>query len=164
MKTVTVGTYRKDKLYPKVVRAVASLLRDSDEISPVAVFMRSGNLSPKDYEAWRRGQVPCLERVFQGNLSKANRYLRILRFHVHDLNMLPLQHTYKQYGTKRILRFSLSGDAGVEQAYARHFRWNQSKEKKQSYIEQALPEKIVAGPTSKTASFQDTVSKAPEQA
>ncbi|TVR00688.1 MAG: hypothetical protein EA399_03090 [Desulfovibrionales bacterium] len=163
MKNVTVGTYRKDKLYPRVVWAVASLLRDLDEISPVAVFMRTGNLSSKDYEAWRRGQVPCLERVFQGNLSKANRYLRILRFHVHDLNMVPSQHTYRQYGRKRILRFSLSGDAGVEQAYARHFRWNQSKEKKQAYIEQALSENIVAEATSKIALFQDPVSPPRDQ-
>ncbi|WP_459938587.1 hypothetical protein [Desulfonatronum parangueonense] len=163
MKTVTIGTYRKDKLYPRVVRAVASLLRDSDEISPVAEFMQTGNLAPKDYEAWRRGQVPCLERVFQGNLSKANRYLRILRFHVHDLNMVPSRHTYRQYGTKRTLRFSLSGDPGVEQACARHFRWNQSKEKKQAYIEQALSESNVAEPTSENGTFHDAVSKAPER-
>lgn len=163
MKKVTVGTYRKDKLYPKVVRAVATLLKESDEISPVALLMQVGNLTPKDHDAWRRGRLEYLERVFQGSLSKANRYLRILGFHAHDLNMVPSQHTYKQHGKKRILRFSRSGDAGVEKSYARHFRWNQSQEKKQTHIAQALAEQNVAEATSKTAPFQGTVSEASER-
>ncbi|MBT7066176.1 MAG: hypothetical protein HN919_07720 [Verrucomicrobia bacterium] len=140
MKKVTVEAYRKDKLYPKVVRAVACLLKDSDEISPVTIMLQIGNLTPQDYDDWRRGRIPCLERVFQGSLSKANRYLLIIGFHAHDLNMVPSNHTYKQSGSKRILRFSRSGDAGVEKSYARHFRWNQSQEKKHAHIAQALSE------------------------
>jgi len=140
MKKVTVGTYQKDKLYPKVVRATAELLRESDEISPVTVLMKIGNLTPQDYDAWRRGRIPYLERAFQGSLSKANRYLRIIGFHAHDLNMVPTQHAYRQTGKKRILRFSRSHDPNVEKSYARHFRWNQSHEKKQKLIERTLSE------------------------
>jgi hypothetical protein len=140
MKKVTVSTYRKDKLYPKVVRGTAELLKESDEISPVAILMQVGNLTPQDHEAWRRGRIPYLERVFQGSLSKANRYLHIIGFHAHDLNMVPRQHTYRQLGKKRILRFSRSHDPNVEQAYARHFRWNQSQKKKQALIERTLSE------------------------
>ncbi len=58
MKKVSLGTYRKDTLYPKVVRATAALLKESDEISPVAILMKIGNLAPKDYDAWRRGRIP----------------------------------------------------------------------------------------------------------
>jgi hypothetical protein len=36
----------------------------------VAILLQMSNLIPKDYESWRRGQVPYLERVFQGNLEK----------------------------------------------------------------------------------------------
>lgn len=140
MKKVTVGTYRKDSLYPKVVRATAALLRESDEISTVALLMKIGNLIPVDHDAWRHGRVPYLERVFQGSLSKANRYLRIIGFHAHDLNMIPSQHTYRQIGKKRILRFSRSGDENIEKSYARHFRWNQSQEKKQEYVNRILSE------------------------
>ncbi len=136
MKTVTVGTYRNDTLYPRVAQAVASLLKDSDEISPVSVLMIIGCLMPKDYDAWRRGQVPYLERVIQGSLSKASRYVRILGFHAHELNMVSKQRTYVQQGKTRILRFSRSGNAGVEKSYAKHFFWNQSASKKQAYIEQ----------------------------
>ncbi|MFP4087660.1 MAG: hypothetical protein ACLFUL_12800 [Desulfobacteraceae bacterium] len=140
MKKVTVGTYRQDKLYPKVVRATAELLRESDEISPVAILMKIGNLTPQDHDAWRRGRIPYLERVFQGSLSKANRYLRIIGFHAHDLNMVPSQHAYRQTGKKRILRFSRSGHLNIEASYARHFRWNQSQKKKQDLIERTLTE------------------------
>ena len=131
MKKITVSTYKKDKYYPGIVKATLHILKESDEISPVAILLQMSNLIPKDYESWRRGQVPYLERVFQGNLAKANRILRIIGFHAHDLNMVPRQHSYLQKGTNRPLRFSKTGDDGVETAYSRHFRWNQSQEKKQ---------------------------------
>ena len=135
---VTLKGYRKDKYYPSVVRAVARLLAESDEISPVAVLLEMGNLLPKHHDAWRRGRVPYLERVFQGNLSKANRILRIIGFHMHDLNMVPHQHTYRQIGKKRLLRFSKSGIPKIEKAYSRHYRWNKSPEKKRQAVEQRL--------------------------
>ncbi len=89
MKKVTLNTYRKDKYYSRVVRAVAKILLRSDVIAPVEVLLEMGNLNKKNLDAWRKGQVPYLERVFEGSLSKANRILRIIGFHVHDLNMVP---------------------------------------------------------------------------
>jgi hypothetical protein len=89
MKKVTVNAYRKDKYYPRVVRAVAKVLSKSDVVAPIEVLIEMGNLSKKNHEAWRKGQVPYLERVFEGSLSKANRILRIIGFHTHDLNMVP---------------------------------------------------------------------------
>ena len=77
--------------------------------------------------------MPYLERVFEGNLSKANRILRIIGFHAHDLNMVPSNTHYYQWGKgkKRTLRFSKSGDKKLEEAYAKHYLWNQSMELKQ---------------------------------
>ena len=140
MKKVTVGTYKKDTLYPKVVKATARILKRSDVICPVEVLLEMGNLEPKAHEAWYLGQVPYLERVFQGSLSKANRILRIIGFHAHDLNMVPSQHTYRQKGKKIALRFSKSGNPRLEGTYARHFKWNQSQEKKRMLIEKTLSE------------------------
>jgi hypothetical protein len=87
--------------------------------------------------------VPSLERVFAGSLSKANRILRLLGFHVHDLNMLPRRTVYHQWGqgTNRLLRFSKSGNQDVEKAYATHYVWNQSQEKKRHVIAQSMPER-----------------------
>jgi len=132
MKKITVNSYRQDKYYPSVVRAFAGLLSRSDVISPVEVLLEMGRLSRKDHEAWRRGQVPYLERVFAGNLSHANRILRIIGFHAHDLNMVPRHTVYHQWGSgkNRILRFTKSGDRNIENAYCRHYLWNRSQEKK----------------------------------
>src|SRR5216684_9083691 len=122
MKQVTVHTYRQDKYYPRVVRAVANILARSDVVAPVEVLMEMGNLTQKNHEAWSRGHVPYLERVCEGSLSKANRILRLIGFHVHDLHMLPRRTVYHQWGqgTTRLLRFSKSGHPDVEKAYATH--------------------------------------------
>jgi len=96
MKQVTVHTYRQDTYYPRVVRAVATILARSDVVAPVDVLLEMGNLTPQNYEAWYRGHVPSLERVFAGSLSKANRILRLIGFHVHDLDMVPRRTVYYQ--------------------------------------------------------------------
>ena len=142
MKQITVNTYRKDKYYPRVVRAIGKILARTDVVFPSDILIEMGNLSNKNYESWRKGQVPYLERVFEGSLSKANRILRIIGFHVHDLNMVPRQTVYRQWGKgkKRILRFSKSGDPNIEKAYSRHYSWNQSPQKKRIAINNALPE------------------------
>jgi len=141
MKQVTVNTYRQDKYYPRVVRAVATILSRSEVVAPVEVLMEMGNLTQKNHEAWYRGQVPYLERVFEGSLSKANRILRIIGFHVHDLHLVPRRTVYYQWGKgkDRILRFSKSGHQDVEKAYATHYVWNQSQEKKRHVITQSMP-------------------------
>ncbi len=145
MKRVTANTYRKDKYYPRVVRAVGKILARADVVAPTEILIEMGNLSQKNYEAWRKGKVPFLERVFEGNLSKANRILRIIGFHVHDLNMVPKINHYHQWckGKKRALQFSKSGDKKLEEAYSRHYLWNQSPEKKQEIIERAKAEQVI---------------------
>jgi len=142
MNKVTVSTYRKDKYYPRVVRAFAHILDRSDVVAPVDVLMEMGNLAQKNHDLWRQGKVPHLERVFEGNLSKANRILRIIGFHAHDLNMVPSTTVYNKWGKgkKQALQFSKSGDKKLEDAYSRHFLWNQSPEKKLEFIKRAKPE------------------------
>ena len=136
MKKVTLGSYKKDKYYPRVVRAVARILMRSDVVAPVEVLIEMGNLSKKNLEAWRGGEVRYLEGVFEGNLSKANRILRIIGFHAHDLNMVPRETTYRaSAGKRKILRFSKYGVEAIERAYSRHYKWNQSPEKKPNIIQ-----------------------------
>jgi len=145
MKKVTVTTYRKDKYYPRVVRAISKILSKSDVVAPVDVLIEMGSLSKNNQDAWRQGKVPYLERVFEGSLSKANRILRIIGFHAHELNMVPKMTHYHQWGKgkKRALQFSKSGDRNIEEAYSRHYLWNQSPEKKQGIIDRAKPEHAI---------------------
>ncbi len=124
MKQLTVANYRKDQLYPVVVRAVEELLKTRDFVAPVDLLLHTQRITPQQYEDWRMGRIPYLERVVVGNLSKLNRLLRLLRFHTHDLNLIPSQIVYHKWGRGRqriVLRFSKSGEPNLEAAYSRHF-------------------------------------------
>jgi hypothetical protein len=120
---VTVDNYREDKYYPKVVRAVEAILAKGDVVTPIDVFVHMDLLRKTDVESWRFGRVPYLEKVIHCSLGKASRILRILRMHVHDLNMRPSQTAYVKWGKghRTPLRFSKAGDPNLEEAYSRHF-------------------------------------------
>lgn len=123
MKKISVSNYREDKYYPRIVRAVESILATGQVVAPVDVFLHMDLLKAADLEDWRFGRVSYLEKVIRCNLEKASRILRILRLHAHDLNMKPSQTYYKKWGkgAKVPLRFTKSGERPLEEAYARHF-------------------------------------------
>jgi hypothetical protein len=122
---VTVGTYREDPLYPKVVRAVVSIMDAGKVVAPVEVFVEMGLLTREHLEDWRLGRVPYLERVINCNLTRLARLLRILRFHAHDMKLKPSWTAYMGWGKgpKRRLRFTKTGDSKLEEVYATHFLW-----------------------------------------
>ena len=131
MKKVTLENYQTDKFYPRIVRAVETLLSRSDVVIPIDVFIEMSLLTSDAVEDWRRGRVSCLERVIKCNLSAASRILRILRMHVHDLRLQPSITVYCRWGKgpKTRLRFSKSGEASIEEAYSRHFVRLRSKKR-----------------------------------
>ena len=109
---VSVATYRNDPLYPRIVRAVAAILEKGKIVTAVDVLIGMGLLTPEHLEARRRGRMPYLEQVIDGNLSRLSRLLRILRLHVHDLKLVPSETVYVCYGKGRQrLRFTKTGDA-----------------------------------------------------
>ncbi len=116
---VTAANYRTFKEYPKVVDATARILARQPFVAPVGLLVEMSLLDPKDLARWKGGQVSCLERLIRCNLTRAGRILRLLRCHAHDLNLKPSLTAYRHKG--QTLRFSRSGDPGVEEAYARHF-------------------------------------------
>lgn len=117
--------YRDDPLHPRIVRAVKALLAHGKVVAPVDVLIGMGILDKRRLEDWRCGRVPYLEKVINCNLTKLSRLLRILRFHAHDLNLVPslTVYTRRGKGPKRQLRFTKTGDRKLEEAYARHFVW-----------------------------------------
>jgi len=123
--TVNVETYRDDPLYVRIVRAVEHILERGKVVAPVDVLLRMDLLAPERLEDWRRGEVPCLEKVIDCNLTRLSRLLRILRLHAHDLNLVPTIVVYSRWGKgpKQRLRFTKTRDPGLEKAYARHFVW-----------------------------------------
>jgi len=122
---VTIASYREDRLFPRIERAVAAILQRGKVVAPVDVLVEMDLLAPEHLDDWRRGKVPYLERVIRCNLTKLSRLLRILRFHAHDLNLVPSMTVYMRWGKgpKLRLRFTKRGDPKLEEAYARHFVW-----------------------------------------
>jgi hypothetical protein len=138
MKRITLKNYKKDSLYPKVVRASALALKGCNEFTVVDIMVQMGNIIPKDLVRWEKGDVPYFELIFQGSLSKANRILRILSFHTHDLNMLRDVKKVKNLNNKR---FTKTGNSELERMYSVNYKWNQSNEKKGLYIQKVLENK-----------------------
>lgn len=122
MKKVTVGNYRTDRFYLRIVKATAELLTEQDYVAPAQLFQKMELLTETDIAAWRQGRLPYLEKVLRCNLAQASRILRILRFHAHDLNLKPSTTVYlsKQLGNRMPLKFTKYGDKKLEEAYATH--------------------------------------------
>jgi hypothetical protein len=151
MKRVNVENYRDDKYYPRVVRAVQSILAKGDVVTPIDVFVHMDLLRKEDVESWRFGRIPYLEKVIHCNPEKAERILRILRMHVHDLNMIPSITAYMKWGKRKgpriPLRFSKSGIPRLEEAYSRHFLAPGKSKKKRTPAEPAGSEGQAFEPT-----------------
>jgi hypothetical protein len=124
-RTVTITTFRSDPLFPRIERAVATALKTSKVVTPIDVLVGMQLLKRTDVEDWRRGRVAYLERVINCNLTRLSRLLRILRFHAHDLNLVPSTTDYRRHGKgpKHRLRFTKTGNPRLEVAYATHFVW-----------------------------------------
>ncbi len=122
---VSVANYREDPLYPRVCRAVDALLQRGMVVAPVDVLVGMGVLLPQRLADWRRGRVPYLERVINGNLARLSRLLRVMRFHAHDLNLMPSWTAYMRWGKgpRQRLLFTKTGEPKLEKAYATHFVW-----------------------------------------
>ena len=82
-----------------------------------------GKLTKADYEAWRRRKVPFLEQVISVNLTKVNHLLRTLHEHEKKGGLRAGKTAYVSWGkgARAPLRFSKSGDLGIEEAYSTHF-------------------------------------------
>ena len=122
---VSVDHYRDDPLYPRIVQAVEPLLARGKVVAPVDVLIGMGLLDPAKLEGWRRGRIPFLEEIIDCNLTRLSRLLRILRFHAHDLKLVPSATAYMRWGKgpRQRLRFTKTGDGKLEEAYSRHFVW-----------------------------------------
>ena len=142
------------ELTSKVNSAMYQQCRDRGFATPVDVLMEIGYLSKKDYENWRHGRVPYLERVCTANLSKLSTVMHQMRFYARNAGLKPSFCYYKQWGVKKKngqghkpvipLRFSKSGAPEIERCYATHFvdtkRVIQLKAAALEHVERSNPE------------------------
>ena len=129
MRRVTAQNYKKDKYYPRIVRAVDEILTQGKAVAPVDVFVRMSLLSPENLQNWRFGRIAYLEKAIHCNLEKASRILRILQRHAQDRNLKASRTVYQKWGKgqKTRLRFTKTRDRNIEEAYSTHFVRSRAK-------------------------------------
>jgi hypothetical protein len=112
-----------DPLAPMVREVIDEILRAGDVVAPIDVLVRLEILTSEQCLAWRRGQLPYLERGITAGLTKVGRLLRTLEETALAMGLVPSVGKYMRSGKgpKKRLRFSKRGDATSEAAYARHF-------------------------------------------
>lgn len=82
-------------------------------------------LSKEDYERWRNGQVPYLEKVCKINLKKLASILDEMKRYAAKSDLKPSFTFYKQWGRKNKeavkLRFTKTGNEYMEKLYSTHY-------------------------------------------
>ncbi len=121
----------------KVKRLIEHNIYEKGYVCALDILLQMDYLKQKDYEDWRFGRVPYLEKVCGVNLNKLKLINKSIRKHSSELKLKCSLTAYNQYGkgTKRRLKFSKSGDKKIEENYSTHFvdtnRMIELKEKKQ---------------------------------
>ena len=118
----------------ELVKAVGSSMyqqiKEKGYATAVDTLMDMHILSKPDYENWRNGRVPYLEKVCNINLKKLDSILKEMRRHADRNGLKPSITCYKQWGRKTKptikLRFSKTGNEYMEKLYATHYVRNVS--------------------------------------
>lgn len=113
----------QEQLKVKVISAANDLVNEKGYVAPVDIFMKIDILSKTDYEDWRTGRIPYLEKVCKVNLNKMSLIMKELKSYALKNNFKLSFTVYKKWGkgTKIDLRFSKSGNENIENAYSTHF-------------------------------------------
>jgi hypothetical protein len=122
----------------RVVQAAEKALFDHHYVSAVDVLINMGLLQPVHVQDWRKGSIPFLEQVIQGNLNKITFTMKCFRSWAREKGLKPSQTQYlaRTSGPKRELRFSKSGDPQIEAAYQTHYISPLLSEKKQQRLQE----------------------------
>ncbi len=111
------------ELKQKVNVAMYDMMVKTGVITPVDVMMAMGILDKKDYESWRNGKLPYLERACKVNLRKLSTLMKEMRAFAKRNNLKASWTYYHGWGKARDvkLRFSKTGNDYIEQQYATHY-------------------------------------------
>jgi len=106
----------------RVVRAAEAALAKRKFVTAIDVLVGVGWLEPRRVDEWRQGRIDCLERVTVANLGKISTAMRAFRRWAQARGLKPSETAYlARTRDRRPLRFSKSGDPGIERAYRTHW-------------------------------------------
>lgn len=119
------------ELIPKIHSSMYYQLKKKGYATTVDVLMDLEILSKKDYELWRNGKVPYLEKVCNINLKKLSTVLHEIKVYGTKHNLKPSFTVYKRWAVKKkggqgkkpviVLKFSKSGLEDIEKRYTTHY-------------------------------------------
>lgn len=112
----------RQRIERRVVGAADAALAERKYVSAIDVLVGIGWLHPSHVDRWRQGRVDYLERVTEANLNKISAAMKAFRSWARDRRLKPSETAYvARTRDRRQLRFSKSGDPGVECAYRTHW-------------------------------------------
>ena len=117
--TTSVNPENKKHLEGRAIQAAEAALAHHQYVSAIDVLTGMGLLAPAQLDAWRKGRVDFLERVIQGNLKKISASMKAFRLWARAKGLKPSETGYKRGSMD--LRFSKSGDPGIERSYRTHY-------------------------------------------
>ena len=105
------------------IQSLEEALHKQQYVSAIDLFIGMKLLQPVHVDSWRRGGVPCLEKVIQVNLNKISFCMKCFRAWAKEKGLKPSPTVYlrKTSGPKKELRFSVSGNSKIEQSYQTHY-------------------------------------------
>jgi len=126
----------------RAIQAAETALYRQQYVSPIDVFVGMGLLQPIHVQEWRKGTIPYLEKVIQGNLSTISFTMQCFRKWPRAKNLKPSKTVYlvRTKGPKKEAQFSASDDPSIEEAYRTHYVSPALSEKKQQQLKEKLEE------------------------
>ncbi|MCZ7589935.1 MAG: hypothetical protein M5U27_13975 [Gaiella sp.] len=113
---------RPENLEQRVVDAAEAALVERQVVGAVDVLVGLGWLAPSQVAAWRQGRIETLEGVLTVSPAKLSAARRLLEQWAHARGLSASDAAYvARTPDRRALRFSESGDPGIERAYRTHW-------------------------------------------
>jgi len=123
------------KLEQRVVRAAEAALAERKFVTAIDVLVGVGWLEPRRVHEWRQGRVDYLERVVIASLGKISTAMQCFRRWAQAHGLEPSETGYvARTRDRRPLRFSKSGDPGIERAYRTHWVSPELSERKRARL------------------------------
>src|SRR5947199_9316102 len=141
---------KRGEIDRRVVRAAEAALAKRKFVTAIDVLVGVGWLEPRRVDEWRQGRVDYLERVTVANLGKISTAMRSFRRWAQARGLRPSETAYvARTRDRRPLRFSKSGDAGIERAYRTHWVSPELSERKRERLAERQsrpPDLVVVSP------------------
>jgi hypothetical protein len=138
------------KLADRVHRAAEAALAARSQVAPIDVLVGIGWLYPGAVKLWQQGRIHSLEEVMQVDASRISTAIELLRSWATARGLSSSETSYVGRTPGRpALRFSKSGDPGVEQRYRTHWlSADLSERQRERMVEKASrpPELVVVLP------------------